>query len=41
MIVAVLLTALALLAACYAVQLVRTAKARVALRPRADRKSVV
>src|SRR5690606_36732556 len=36
MIVAVLLTALALLAACYAVQLVRTAKARGALRPRAE-----
>src|SRR5690606_18379469 len=36
MIIAVLLTALALLAAVYAVQLVRTAKARGALKPKAE-----
>ena len=36
MIVAVLLTALALLAAYYAVQLVRTARARGELKPRAE-----
>lgn len=36
MIVAVLLTALALLAAYYAVQLVRTARARGELRPKAE-----